>query len=179
MSQRKKILIELSPVGVVASPVKTVNLKAEKSGLKQDEFNRLVRNTRRQIKETVAQLVIEKEYQELLEGIEEFSHVLVLYWPHLLEPERRSLKKIHPMGRKEFPLTGIFATRSPARPNPVLVSVVELVDRKDNVLRVKGLEAVDGSPIIDIKPHTASYDTLDTIRLAPWMEQIQKEINDD
>jgi tRNA (Thr-GGU) A37 N-methylase len=74
-----------------------------------------------------------------------------------------------------MPLTGIFATRSPARPNPILVSVVRILERKDNVLKVIGLEAVDGSPIIDIKPHVVAYDTKEQPKVAPWMEQIQRE----
>ncbi len=178
MSLNNKTTVELFPVGVVSSPIKTVTLKADSAGLKQDEFNRITREQRKQIKNTISELVIEKEYEELLDGIEDFSHVLILYWPHLLDPERRTLKKVHPMGRKEFPLTGIFATRSPARPNPVLLSVVQQVERKGHILTVKGLEAVDGSPILDIKPHTASYDTYDKPQVAPWMEKIQNEIND-
>jgi tRNA (Thr-GGU) A37 N-methylase len=80
------------------------------------------------------------------------------------------------MGRKDLPLTGIFATRSPARPNPILVSVVKIVERRKNILRVMGLEAVDGSPVLDIKPHMKAYDTLENPKVAPWMEQIQKEL---
>lgn len=82
------------------------------------------------------------------------------------------------MGRKEFPLTGIFATRSPARPNPVLVSVVRVLDRKGGVLKVAGLEAVDGSPVLDIKPHMAAYDTREKPKVAPWMEKIQQELGE-
>lgn len=179
MNNSENGIIEILPVGRVSSPIDTVNLKADSSGLKQDELNQITRKHRKQIRETISQLVINEEYQELLDGIEAFSHVLVLYWPHLLDPERRKLKKVHPMGRKEFPLTGIFATRSPARPNPVLVSVVQVIERKENVLVVKGLEAVDGSPVIDIKPHTSSYDTLDKPKVPAWMEQIQREMDEE
>jgi len=170
--------ITLHPVGVVSSPLKEVSLKAGKAGLEQTQNGRRPRENHRIVKETIADLVIAEEWEELLDGIEEFSHALVLYWPHLLDPNRRKLRKVHPMGRKELPLTGIFATRSPARPNPVLVSVVGIQERKGNVLRVIGLEAVNGSPILDIKPHVVAYDTKEQPKVAPWMEQIQHEFDE-
>jgi tRNA-Thr(GGU) m(6)t(6)A37 methyltransferase TsaA len=167
--------IHIYPVGVVSSPLKEVSLKAGKEGIESTQENEKVKENHRKIKNTVSELRIHGGWQELLDGIEEFSHALVLYWPHLLEPERRSLRKVHPMGRKDLPLTGIFATRSPARPNPILVSVVRIQERKGNILRVVGLEAVDGSPILDIKPHVVAYDTKEKPTVAPWMEKIQQE----
>ncbi len=110
-----------------------------------------------------------------MDGIEDFSHVMVLYWAHCIPPESRSLTKIHPMGRKEFPLMGIFATCSPARPNPVLATVVQLLERNGNVLKVKGLDAVDGSPVIDIKPFAPGFYPSEEVKTSEWMEQIQKE----
>lgn len=62
--------------------------------------------------------------------------------------------KIHPKGRKEIVKVGLFATRSPNRPNPIGVTVVKLLDRRGNILRVRGLDAINGTPILDIKPYT-------------------------
>jgi tRNA-Thr(GGU) m(6)t(6)A37 methyltransferase TsaA len=179
VSNSKQTTLQIHPVGTVSSPIKDPSLKAGASGIERSGDKKKTRENHRRIKETVSELVIEEEWQELLDGIEEFSHALVLYWPHLIEQERRKLKKVHPMGRKDLPLTGIFATRSPARPNPILVSVVRIVERRHNILRVMGLEAVDGSPVLDIKPHIKSYDTLEHPRIAPWMEQIQSELEGD
>ncbi|MDO4795209.1 MAG: tRNA (N6-threonylcarbamoyladenosine(37)-N6)-methyltransferase TrmO [Brachymonas sp.] len=124
-----------------------------------------------------ADLVIQPELEELLDGVEEYSHLMVLYWPHLLDPAKTQQRKIHPMGRSELPLCGVFATRTPGRPNPVLVTVVKLLERKGNVLRVQGLEAVDGSPIIDIKPHSGrSYLAEGEITVPQWMQELQKEM---
>jgi tRNA (Thr-GGU) A37 N-methylase len=75
-----------------------------------------------------------------------------------------------------MPRQGIFATCSPARPNPVLVSAVPLVARNGNVLTVKGLEAVDGSPIIDVKPYSKSYLKVDGLKMPAWMEQLYREM---
>ena len=62
--------------------------------------------------------------------------------------------RIHPQGRKEIAKVGVFATRSPCRPNPIGVTVVKLIERRHNVLKVKGLDAVNNTPILDIKPYT-------------------------
>ena len=126
--------------------------------------------------ELQAEIVIDPHWDELLDGIEGYSHIMVLYWPHLLTPEQRQMRKVHPMGRKDIAQQGIFATRSPARPNPILVTVARLLERKGNVLVVQGLEAVDGSPVLDIKPHTSSfYAANDAVVVPDWMAQLQAE----
>ncbi len=178
MSNPSQYTMHIHPVGTVSSPIQNPSLKAGESDIEQRN-KRAALKKYQQVKETICDLVISEEWQELLDGLEEFSHALVLYWPHLIDQEKRKLRKVHPMGRKDLPLTGIFATRSPARPNPILVSVVTIIERKANILKVKGLEAVDGSPILDIKPHIKSYDTLEHPEVAPWMKQIQKELEDE
>lgn len=167
--------MQLTPIGVVRSTIKTPMLSADECDLSSDERMDHISAYHRQVKACVCELVIDPQWAELLDGIEDFSHVLVLYWPHLIDPARRSLRKVHPMGRKDLPLTGIFATCSPVRPNPVLVSAVPLVARKDNLLEVKGFEAVDGSPIIDVKPYSKSYLQVDHLRMPKWMEEIHRE----
>jgi len=128
------------------------------------------------VRTTVSELIIEPQYEELLEGIEDFSHILVLFWPHLIAPERRKRTKIHPMGRRDLPLRGIFSTCSPARPNSVLVTAAELVGRENNVLEVKGLEAIDGTPIIDIKPYSRNYYLIHEPESPEWMQRLHEDI---
>lgn len=171
--------MQLNPVGVVRSDIKTPMLSAGESDLSLNQRMDQIKAYHRQVKDTVLQLVIYPQWAELLDGIEDFSHVLVLYWPHLIDPARRNLRKVHPMGRKDLPLKGIFATCSPARPNPVLVSAVPLVARKGHIIEVKGFEAVDGSPIIDVKPYTKSYLQVDNLKMADWMEKIDREFESD
>ncbi len=163
--------MQLSAVGVVRSPIKKPMMVADKEGLTLMERMETIKANRRQVQETVSELVIATQWEELLDGIDGFSHILVLYWPHLIDPARRNLRKVHPMGCNDLPLQGIFATCSPARPNPVLVSAVPLMARKGNVLMVKGLEAVDGSPIIDLKPYSKSYLQVQDLIVPTWMEQ--------
>ncbi len=168
--------MDLQPVGVVRSKIVEPILSAGESDLSLEMRMESVKAHHREVEECICELVIDPEMEELLDGIEGFSHVLVLYWPHLIDPARRRLRKVHPMGRKDMPMQGIFATCSPARPNPVLVSAVSLVARNGNVLTVKGLEAVDGSPIIDVKPYSKSYLMVDKLKMPDWMEQIHREL---
>ncbi len=168
--------IILHPVGVVKSEIKNPVLGATENGI---ELKGKIKNIRQQHQQTqtlISELEIFNEFDGILEGIDEFSHIMVLYWPHLISEERRSLRKVHPMGRKELPEKGIFSTCSPARPNPVLVSTVRLLGREGNTLRVQGLEAVDGSPIIDIKPFVKMAHGADNPVVPEWMKKIHEEL---
>jgi tRNA-Thr(GGU) m(6)t(6)A37 methyltransferase TsaA len=123
----------------------------------------------------VSEMVIDDDLDGILDRIEEFSHLLVLYWAHCVPPEGRSLLRVHPKGRKDFPLVGVFADCSPARPNPICSTVVRLIEHHGNVLKVEGLDAVDGSPIIDIKPYNPIYYAHGEVRRAEWMDRFHKE----
>jgi len=101
--------------------------------------------------ENVMRIEVYTEYTEALDGIEKLTHINVLYWMHRLTENDRGKLKVHPRGDMDRPLTGVFATRSPVRPNPIGLTCVELLKREGNVLFVKGLDALDGSPVIDIK----------------------------
>jgi tRNA-Thr(GGU) m(6)t(6)A37 methyltransferase TsaA len=98
-----------------------------------------------------------------------------LYWAHKTTAEGRALKQVHPMGRKEIPARGVFATCSPARPNPVLMSVVELLERRDNVLTVSKLDAIDQSPVLDIKPYVKNQFPQEGARTPDWMGKLMEE----
>ncbi|OGP34070.1 MAG: tRNA (N6-threonylcarbamoyladenosine(37)-N6)-methyltransferase TrmO [Deltaproteobacteria bacterium GWC2_65_14] len=83
------------------------------------------------------------------------GRIIVLCWMH--EADRGRLK-VHPRGQEGRPERGIFSTRSPHRPNPVSLHTVELLEIRGNVLRVRGMDAIDGTPVIDIKPHSPGLD---------------------
>jgi tRNA-Thr(GGU) m(6)t(6)A37 methyltransferase TsaA len=171
--------MHLRPVGLVRSEIKTPMLHAGEADIELGERLEKARETHKKVMNALCELIIFQQWEELLEGIEGFSHILVLYWPHLIDPERRNLRRVHPMGRKDLPRQGIFATCSPARPNPVLVSVVHLVERTGNVLKVKGLDAVDGSPILDIKPYVQPRCGVDGATVPAWMERLHRELETD
>ena len=115
----------------------------------------------------VSELVLDNTLEEALEDLEQFSHLIVVFWMHKVPPERGIPTKIHPQGRQELPLVGLFATRAPYRPNPVGVSVVRLLERQENILKVKGLDAIDGTPVIDIKPYYPG-DGIDDAHFPQW-----------
>jgi tRNA-Thr(GGU) m(6)t(6)A37 methyltransferase TsaA len=162
--------MQLRPVGVVKSPLKQPSLVAESGDLEWHP-----KEGRREWRTQVSELIIDSSLAGTLEGIEDFSHLLVLYWAHRVPREGRSIIKAHPMGRKDLPLVGIFSTCSPARPNTICAIVVRLLERKENVLTVEGLDALDGSPLIDIKPYIPSYYHADNVKMADWMLQIERE----
>ncbi len=117
--------------------------------------------------ETVSEIVINNNLTEALEGLEEFSHIIVLYWMHQATSREMPLK-IHPRGKQELPLVGFFVTRSPSRPNPIGKATVRLLQRQGNILRVVGLDAIDGTPVIDIKPYIPGYDSADDTKVPQW-----------
>ncbi|MBU7015321.1 MAG: tRNA (N6-threonylcarbamoyladenosine(37)-N6)-methyltransferase TrmO [Theionarchaea archaeon] len=116
-------------------------------------------------KDIVSEIHVRKDLQEGLMDLEEFSHVLVVFYLHLSMSFRL---KVHPRGDESLPAVGVFGTRAPVRPNPLGVTVVELLSLKENVLTVKGLDAFDETPILDIKPHFA---TPCPSRLPSWVER--------
>ena len=109
------------------------------------------------------------EFCEGLEHLESFSHIIVLYWLHLRDKENeRGTLRVVPRRHPGAPLVGVFASRSPSRPNPVGFCVTELMRIEDCVLIVKGLDAFEGSPIIDIKPYLPRADAVPNARVPEW-----------
>ncbi len=119
--------------------------------------------------ERVSEVVVDTSLTEALDGIEECSHLIILYWMHRLPTGRVLPLKTHPMGRPELPLVGRFVTRSPSRPNPVGQATVRLLEHRGNILKVRGLDAIDGTPVIDIKPYIPRYDAAADARIPPWV----------
>ena len=81
--------------------------------------------------------------------------IIVICWMHLAD---RGRLKVHPRGQEERPERGVFSTRSPHRPNPVSLHTVTLLSIEGNVLRVRGMDAIDGTPVVDIKSHSPELD---------------------
>jgi|GEM_PF-333286 len=169
----------LREVGRVHNEVKKPILTAGDDGIKLQENLDAVKRRVQRADDDISEIVIKEEMIDILHGIEDYSHLVVLYWAHLAPETSRGLTRVHPMGRSDFPLVGIFGTCSPARPNPVLVTVVRLRERKKNVLRVSGLDAVDGSPVIDIKPFVREFYTREDVRIPWWMQRICDEVRGD
>ncbi len=121
-----------------------------------------------------SRIVIDEEWADGLDGLEEFSHVIVIFW--LDRPQdRESPLKVHPEARRDMPLVGVFATRSPQRPNPLALTTVKLLAREGNVLHVRGLDAFDATPVLDIKPYLTRGDQRTRVRVPKWLLRLWEE----
>jgi tRNA-Thr(GGU) m(6)t(6)A37 methyltransferase TsaA len=116
-----------------------------------------------------SEIIVNEDLREALSGIDEFSHIIVIYWMHRTSPTERSVMKVHPKRNQNLPLVGVFATRSPVRPNPIGISTVKLLECRDNVLKVIGLDAIDGTPVLDIKPHIPGSDSPTPTKSPSWI----------
>lgn len=104
-----------------------------------------------------ARIRVRPEFREGLKGLEPGGRILVLFWLHRAD---RGRLLIHPRGDPSRPLRGVFVTRSPHRPNPIGATVVEVleVNCEDGTLVVEGLDALDGTPVLDIKAASPRFD---------------------
>jgi len=114
-----------------------------------------IRETPKDWDKVRSRLVFEKKYSEGLSKLGHFKHIWVIFGFHKM---RHTVLKIHPRHDPEIPLVGVFASRSPTRPNKLGLTLVELVSVKGNIVSVKGLDAFDGSPVFDIKPYEDEID---------------------
>jgi len=124
------------------------------------------------------------EYEEGLEGIDEFSHIIAIFYLHkVTEEQRRVLKVKHKRLRRfgidisNFPEVGVFCTDSPHRPNPIALTILELIKRERRCLHVRGLDVFNGTPVIDIKAYTPDRAITD-IRLPKWYTEISRVVKE-
>lgn len=114
-------------------------------------------------------LIFRDDLLEALDGIEGYSHVIVVFYLHAVPDEELTSGRIHPRGDPQYPLQGVLATRSQRRPNGIGVAVVPLLRRRRNVLRVRGLDAIHGTPVLDIKPYIPRYDSVPDAKVPDWV----------
>ena len=119
--------------------------------------------------EEKARVRIFPEFCDALKGIDGFSHIIILYWFHLRDNEKeRSVLQVIPRRHTAKVKVGVFACRSPSRPNPIGLCVVKLMKVEDCSLIVKGLDAFEDSPIIDIKPYIPRADSILNVCVPEW-----------
>lgn len=148
-SQDKSGVIRLKPLGIAK--------------------NRITHPTLPGWQKVVSRIVIDKKFAKGLQGIEDYSHVIVVYW---MNQEKECHLRHHPQGLSDVPFVGIFACRCPQRPNRIAFSTVKLLSRNGNILKVKGLDILDATPIIDIKPYTPQYDRVAKAKVPAWVGKL-------
>lgn len=142
----------LEPIGVV-----------RKNSVKKEELRKAPRAGKgagltTKAREGTAEIEIFSRFRKGLDRIEKWQHLWVFFWFHELPAKDRRLLQAHPRGDTERPKCGVFALRSPMRPNPLGLCRVRLLRREGNILVVKGLDAFEGTPVVDIKPWVAELD---------------------
>jgi tRNA (adenine37-N6)-methyltransferase len=130
--------IKLRPIGIINSPYINKN-DSPRQGRYSDK---------------ISTLIVYDEFKDGLDGINIDDHLIILYWQDRAE---RDKLKVVPHNKVEE--RGVFSTRAPVRPNPIAFCIVELVSINGNKLEVKWLDALDGSPLLDIKPFWKEIDT--------------------
>jgi len=156
--------ITLRPIGFVRTPLSDEEVKRSLGGVE-------------------AEIEVLEEFEEGLEGIEGFSHIIVVFYMHkaqgveapLKQRPRRLLR--YGVSLEELPLVGVFCLDSPHRPNPIGLTVVELLERRGRVLRVRGLDAFDGTPVLDIKPYTPSR-FVKEFRIPAWYRGLLERVRE-
>jgi len=123
-------------------------------------------------KNLISKIVLRKDLSTALDDIEDYSHIYVIFWMHKISNSEIVLK-VHPRGKTELPRIGVFATRAPIRPNSIGLTLTELIKRERNVLWVKGLDALDGTPVLDIKPYN-SWDVVTNPKIPKWLMKINE-----
>lgn len=130
--------------------------------------NEIKDRERRDAKEIVSEIVLDPALTEALDDLADFSHIIVIYYMH--RSRRPFPMKVHPRYRTLPTPVGVFASRSPDRPNPLGKTTVRLLERRGNVLKVRGLDAMDGTPVIDIKPYMPELDAVKDATVPSWMK---------
>ncbi len=131
--------IEILPLGVIESPLKS-RAEAPRQG---------------QEARVKGKIIIKEEFKKAVKGLKKGDYIWVLCW---FQFAKRDILEVHPRMAKDRGLTGVFCSRSPDRPNPIGLDLVKILDIEDNVILVEGLDALNGTPVLDIKLHFPSID---------------------
>lgn len=123
-----------------------------------------------------AEIVLDQAFDaDAFAGLGEFSHVEVLFLMDRVDPAKIETRARRPRGREDWPLTGIFAQRGKARPNRIGLTRAAIVGVEGRVLRVRGLDAIDGTPVIDIKPWMDEFAPIGSTRQPAWAIELMRD----
>lgn len=146
--------MELRPIGFVESPV-TEPVDENWGGV-------------------VSRILLTEPWGRGLKGLEEFSHLVIVFHLHRAAHDPQTDLVRRPRGRADMPEAGIFAQRAKHRPNPIGITAVRLLEIQGSTLIVRGLDAIDGTPVLDIKPYVPDFDRVSRARVPKWMKELLK-----
>jgi len=149
-------MITLEPIGIVHSPRVTVE---------DDDWGAIE-----------SQIQLDAALSpEALDGIETFSHAEVIFYFDRLTAADVVWGTRHPRGNPAWPVVGIFAQRGKARPNRLGSTIVEVISREGRILKVRGLDAIDGTPVLDVKPVIREFLPRSPVRQPDWATELMRE----
>lgn len=123
--------------------------------------------------EDTSQIVLNECFSGGLKGLEDFSHVIIVYYLDKAAFDSEKHLQRRPQNREDMPLVGIFSQRGKDRPNQIGITAVEIVSVDEDVLTVRGLDAIDGTPVLDIKPYYPVYDRKDA-SVPEWVDRLME-----
>lgn len=147
--------IQLDPIGRVSSPV-TEPVDDGWGGV-------------------ISELHLKPELADGLTGLESFTHVIVVFWMHDAEFDPSEHLTRHHRGRTDMPKTGIFAQRARHRPNRIGITPVKLLGVEGATVRVQGLDAIDGTPVLDLKPYMPVFDRVDDATVPEYIDRLMAD----
>ena len=148
----EKIILE--PVGFVSSPVSE----------RMDE----------NWGEVKSRIILRPEYAGALLGLEGFSHAIIVTYLHEAKYDKEKHLQRRPRNLKTMPLLGIFSQRAKNRPNPIGITAVRILEVGNDYIEIKGLDAIDETPILDIKPYYPHYDKIEESKVPEWVNIVMK-----
>ncbi len=125
--------------------------------------------------EVVSEIHVDPAYADGLMGLGDFSHCIILFYMDRSSFDPETDLKRRPQGRDDMPETGIFSQRAKHRPNPIGITSAEILSVGGGILKVKGLDAIDGTPVLDIKPYFPVYDCRAEARTPEWVDLLMKD----
>ena len=120
-------------------------------------------------KDVCSDIFVKKEYIPALDGLADFSHIIVFFWLHKVTLEERATKRARPLRKAEIPELGVFSWHSSRRPNPIGMTIVKLLEVQGDRVKVQGLDAIDGTPVLDLRPYVESYYYVKSSREPAWV----------
>jgi len=150
--------INLKSIATIQSPFKSLeNMPVQPRGAK----------------DTIATIHFEKEYQDGLKDLNGFSHIYLIYYFHKIKQPQL---QVIPFNDKTNTKRGVFSTRTPMHPNSIGLSIVKLIDVTDNIVTIQGVDLLDQTPILDIKPYIENFDHIEETTKSGWMKSTSLEV---
>jgi tRNA-Thr(GGU) m(6)t(6)A37 methyltransferase TsaA len=147
--------IKLMPIGFVASPV--------------------TEHTDENWGQITSRILLQPEYIGALSGLDDFSHVIIITYLHQAKYEKEKHLQRRPRGLESMPKVGIFSQRAKDRPNPIGVTAVKIINVGDGYIEVQGLDAINDTPVLDIKPYYPHFDKIDSPKVPGWVNRLMEK----